>query len=95
MRTPASVTSLTSRAGYRPDFRSLAAQQVRQAREKLRLDHESFAAHLGEMVGWQVMPGVVARWEQGSIPPGDVLLASNGEVPAQGLLAEVPGWGWS
>jgi hypothetical protein len=32
----------------------------------------------------------VARWEDGSVPPGDVLLASNGEVPAQGLLAAVP-----
>ena len=90
MRTPANVTTLAGRAGYRADYRGLASAQIRAARQKLHLDREGFAAHLGEMVGWQVMPGVVARWEQGSIPPGDVLLASNGEVPAQGLLAEVP-----
>ena len=90
MRTPGSVISLAGRPGYRADFRGLASAQVRAAREKLRLDHEGFAAHLSEMVGWAVTPGVVARWEQGSVPPGDVLLASNGEVPAQGLLAAVP-----
>lgn len=71
-----SVTSIGSRAGYRPDFRGLASAQLRVAREKLGLDHEGFAAYLGGLVGWAVMPATVARWEDGAVPPGDVLLAA-------------------
>src|ERR1022692_2222790 len=71
-----SVVSISSRAAYRPDFRGLASGQVKAAREKLRLDHDGFARYLGSLLGWTVMPGTVARWEEGAIPPGDVLLAA-------------------
>lgn len=71
-----SVVSIGSRAGYRPDFGGLAAAQVRVAREKLGLDQEGFAAYLAGLVGWNVMPATVARWEEGATPPGDVLLAA-------------------
>jgi DNA-binding transcriptional regulator YiaG len=75
--TGGTVTSLASHPAYRPDFRSMASDQVRAAREKLHLDHNGFATYLTEMVGWGVMPGVVAKWEAGSgVPPGDVLLAA-------------------
>lgn len=90
MSRPASVTSLTGRAGYRPDFRGLASAQVRAAREDLGLDREGFAAHLARLVGWSVTAGVVARWEHRVVPPGDILLAISGEAPAEGLIAEVP-----
>jgi hypothetical protein len=90
MSTPASVTSLAGRAGYLPDYHGIAAGKVRDAREKLGMDRPGFAAYLSAAVGWQVMPGVVARWERGSIPPGDVLLAVSGDVPVPGLLAAVP-----
>lgn len=70
------VVSIGSRAGYRPDFRGLASGQVRAAREKLNLDHESFAAYLGALVGWTVMTDVVIRWEEGALPPGDIVLAA-------------------
>lgn len=73
----ATVTSLARHPDYRPHFRALASGQVRAAREKMHLDHDGFAAYLTEMVGWGVMPGVVAKWEAGSgVPPGDVLLAA-------------------
>jgi hypothetical protein len=72
----ANVVHIGSRPDYRPDFRGLASAQVRAAREKLHLDHEHFAAYLGRLLGWTVMPGTVARWEEGAVPPGDVLLAA-------------------
>lgn len=72
----AGVVSIGSRAGYRPDFRGLASAQLRVAREKLGLDHEGFASYLGGLVGWAVMAATVARWEDGAVPPGDVLLAA-------------------
>jgi hypothetical protein len=71
------VVSIRSRTAYRPDFRGLASGQVRAARKKLRLDLDAFAEYLGGILGWTVMPGVVARWEDGDgVPPGDVLLAA-------------------
>lgn len=90
MSVPASVTSLSGHPGYRPDCRSLASAQIRSAREKLRLGHEGFAAYLSERVGWPVLPGVLARWEQGAVPPGDILFACDGDLPARGLLETVP-----
>lgn len=90
MSTPASVISLAGRPGYRADYRGLACAQIRTARAKLRLGHEGFAAYLSEMVGWEVPPGAVARWEQGSVPPGDILLAVLGHAPSQALLEAVP-----
>jgi hypothetical protein len=90
VRTPGSVISLAGRPGYRADFRGLASAQVRASREKLGLDHEGFAARLSDMVGWLVTPGAAALWEQGSVPPGDVLLAAGGHEPAQAILAGVP-----
>jgi hypothetical protein len=89
--TPGSVISLAGHAGYRAIFRGLASGQIRTAREKLQLDRSGFAAYLSERIGWDVTPGAVARWEQGSVPPGDVLVACDGDAPAQGLLETVPG----
>ena len=94
----AGVTHIGSRGGYQPDFPGLASGQVRAARKKLGLTPETFAAHLGRLVGWQVMPATVERWEEGAIPPGDVLLAADavaGDDPhatrtAGHILAHVP-----
>lgn len=72
----AGVVSIGSHAAYRPDFRGLASGQVKVARERLHLDHDGFAAYLGRLLGWQVMPATVARWEDGAVPPGDVLIAA-------------------
>jgi len=71
-----SVVSIGSHTGYQPDFRGLASSQVRAARERLHLDYEGFARYLGALVGWTVMPDTVARWEEGAVPPGDVVLAA-------------------
>jgi hypothetical protein len=49
---------------------------VSAARAKLGLNHAEFAEHLGELLGWMPSAAAVKRWEQGSIPPGDVLLAA-------------------
>ena len=71
-----SVTSISGRAGYQPDFRGLASAQVRAGREKLHLDHDGFADYLTGVLGWPVKPGIVSRWEEGDgTPPGDVILA--------------------
>lgn len=86
-----SVTHIGSRGAYHPDFRGLASGQVRAARKQLGLGHESFAAYLGRQLGWSVLPATVARWEEGAVPPGDVLLACSGQVPEQALLEAVPG----
>lgn len=78
MASAASVTSIGSRGAWQPDFGGLASGHLRAAREALHLDHEGFAAYLGHLIGWQVMPGTVARWEDGdAVPPGDVLLAAD------------------
>lgn len=98
MASAASVTSIGSRTAWRPDFKGLASGQLRAARENLHLDHEGFAAYLGRLLGWQVMAGTVARWEEGAaVPPGDVLLAadavggdSTAGRAAGHLLAPVP-----
>ena len=70
------VVSLRARTSYRPDYKRLASEQVSAARVKLGLSSAEFADYLGELLGWTVTPAAVERWEQGSIPPGDVLLAS-------------------
>jgi hypothetical protein len=85
-----SVISLAGRAGYRPDLGSRASAQVSAARGELHLSHEDFAAYLSERVSWAVAPGAVALWEQGSVPPGDILLACDGQVPGRELLEAVP-----
>jgi hypothetical protein len=69
------VVSIQKHAAYRPDFKGLASGQVRAAREKLGLDHAGFAEYLGNLLGWHVTAAAVKRWEHGSTPPGDVLLA--------------------
>ena len=90
------VIHIGTRTGYRADFRSLASRQVHAARDKLGLNDDGFAAYLGAMLGWTVMPGTVARWEAGQgVPPGDVLLAAEaiaGDAPPvlAGLLDPVP-----
>jgi DNA-binding transcriptional regulator YiaG len=81
------VVSIRARANYRPDYKKLASGQVSAARAKLGLSHAEFAAYLGELLGWAVTPAAVERWEQGSIPPGDVLLAA--AVAAQDMPGDV------
>lgn len=80
----AEVVSIAAHASYRPGYKQLASAQVLAGREALRMSHEEFAAHLGVLLGWRVTPEAVERWEQGSIPPGDVVLAS--AAAAQGEL---------
>jgi hypothetical protein len=100
MSSPASseVISLASRAGFRVDYRGIASSQLRGAREKMRMDPESFAACLADLVGWDVDPDVLTRWERGrGTPPVDVVLAARdlaGEEslePSGVLLRTVPG----
>lgn len=81
MSRPASaesnVVSLAAHPRHQADFRVLASDRVRTAREKLSMDHEDFAAYLASVLGWEIMPGYVARWEDGEgTPPGDVVLAA-------------------
>ena len=72
------MTSLAEAPPLPADFRVLASDRVRTAREKLSMDHEDFAAYLASVLGWAVMPGYVARWETGEgTPPGDVVLAAS------------------
>ncbi len=79
--------SIRARTSYRPDYKRLASGQVAAARAKLGLDCAEFADYLGGLLGWTVTPEAVEHWEQGSIPPGDVLLAS--AVAAQDLPGNV------
>jgi transcriptional regulator with XRE-family HTH domain len=43
---------------------------------KLGLSHDEFAEYLNEILGWQPSAATVSRWERGSTPPGDVVLAA-------------------
>jgi Domain of unknown function (DUF5919) len=81
----AEVISIRSHAGYRADYQGLAAAQVSSARAKLGLSPAEFAGRLAELLGWHPAPAVIERWEQGSTPPGDVVLA------AAVMMQEVPG----
>lgn len=74
----ADVISLSKRAAWRPDFKSMASQRLREAREQAGLDRAAFAAFLTGLLGWGVAETALARWERGSTPPGDVLLAAAG-----------------
>jgi Domain of unknown function (DUF5919) len=49
------------------------------------MDCDQFALLLSRLVGWDVRPGVVERWESSTTPPGDIVLA------AATLAQEVPG----
>jgi hypothetical protein len=40
------------------------------------MTHAEFADYLGSTLGWAPTAAAVKRWEQGSIPPGDVVLAA-------------------
>ena len=90
--TSAEVVSIGTR---RPDYSSLASGQAAAARRTLGLDHAGFAALIGDMLGWDILPETIAAWEDDVTPPGDVLLACS--VAAQGtsgltvpLLTAVP-----
>lgn len=71
----ADVVSLASHASYRPDYKRLACAQVLAAREALGMSRPEFSAYLGTLLGWKVTPEAAGHWEDGSVPPGDVLLA--------------------
>jgi hypothetical protein len=49
------------------------------------MNPDEFATLLSGLVGWDVRPGVVERWESYATPPGDIVLA------AATLAQEVPG----
>ena len=87
----AEVVSIGTR---RPDYSAIACGQVAAARRALGLDHAGFAALIGGMLGWDVMPEHVAAWEDDSVPTGDVLLAcsvaTGGKALDVPLLAAVP-----
>ena len=83
------VVSIGTRATYQPDLKVIAAQNLRRAREKLGQDRAAFAATLSARVGWRVREAALAGWEQGSTPPGDVLLAA--AMAEEGSLIAPPG----
>jgi hypothetical protein len=80
------VVAIGSRGTRRVDFKAIAVQRLKKARENLALDRAGFAAALTERVGWRVTEAAVTGWERGATPPGDVLLAAE-----QGTLVAPPG----
>jgi tetratricopeptide (TPR) repeat protein len=90
----ARVVSLAGRRGYRPDWASMASARLGFAREKLRMDHDAFAAHLSDALGYPVEAYCLERWERGLVvPPADVCMAADhvaqdapGAAPAAPLL---------
>jgi hypothetical protein len=92
---PAEVVSLAGRAGYRPDLAAIASAQVAAARAAAGLAPAAFAAWLGTLLSWEPSAEAVVRWEGGTAPPGDVLLACSGGTAglpsgALPLIAAVP-----
>lgn len=94
----AEVISIRARTTYRPDYKQLASAQVLAARDKLGMDHPEFADYLSGTLGWTITPEVVDRWERGSMPRADALLACaavNQDAPGDPLAfardAAVPG----
>lgn len=90
---PAEVVSLAGRR--RADLGAIASGHVAAARAEAGLDLAAFAARLGSLLTWLPTAEVVMRWEQDTIPPGDVVLAcaaiTHGDPGmALPLLAAVP-----
>ena len=83
----ADVVSIRAHAAYRADFRGLASGQVAAARRKLALSPTDFAQQLGRALDWAPSPETVRRWEEGSTPPGDVVLAA--AVISQGVPGDI------
>ena len=89
----ARVVSLSGRRGYRPDWASMASARLGSAREKLRMDHDAFAACLSDALGYPVEAYCLERWERGLVvPPADVCMAADHAaqdmpgVPREALL---------
>ena len=87
----ATVVSLAGRRGYRPDWANMASARLAAARNKLRMDHDAFAAHLSDALGYLVEAYCLERWEQGLVvPPADVCMAADHaaqDVPGTALTA--------
>ena len=87
----ATVVSLAGRRGYRPDWASMASARLGSAREKLRMDHDTFAACLSDALGYRVEAYCLERWERGLVvPPADVCMAADHaaqDVPGAALAA--------
>ena len=82
----ATVISLAGRRGYRPDWASMVSARLGAAREKLRMDHDAFAAYLSDALGYLVEAYCLERWERGLVvPPADVCAA------AEEAARDVPG----
>src|SRR5512132_2093924 len=80
--------ALGNRAGYRPDMAALARAQVSDARERLGMTTEEFAAVLKPLLGWDPSPGVITKWETDATRPGDVLIAATVVARATPLSAD-------
>ena len=87
----ATVVSLAGRRGYRPDWASMASARLGSAREKLRMDHDAFAACLSDALGYPVEAYCLERWERGLVvPPADVCMAADHaaqDIPGAALAA--------
>ena len=85
------MVSLAGRRGYQPDWASMASARLGSAREKLRMDHDAFAACLSDALGYQVEAYCLERWERGLVaPPADVCMAADHaaqDVPGAALAA--------
>lgn len=89
--TTSDVVSIGTRHSWKPDFKALASQRLRQAREALGLDQSAFTTLMnGKVAGWSLNEAALARMERGTVaPPGDLLLAA---VAAEsGALIAPPG----
>lgn len=89
--TAGDIVSIGTRHSWKPDFKALASQRLRQAREALGLDQPAFTTLMnGSVTGWSLNETALTRMERGTVaPPGDLLLAA---VAAEsGTLIAPPG----
>lgn len=90
------VTALSGHPRWKADFKELASRSLERARTKLGMSRADFALLLTGLLGWDVTEQAVTRWEEGSTPPGDVLLAASSVedagliAPPDALLGRVP-----
>jgi DNA-binding transcriptional regulator YiaG len=68
----------------RINYAALAGARIAGARRAFAETPAEFATRLTAAVGWQVEPYAVQRWEDGSTPPGDLVMC------VLSLVAEVP-----
>lgn len=76
-RKSATVISLATRRGYRPDMASLACQRIVAARQQAGLTRAAFAAALQSLLRWTppVTEELIKAWETTTPPSGQVVAA--------------------